>query len=310
MEPVVLEAGPEVGPRRAPMGPCPHVLALGIQCRRAAERLLDAVGWNKPQPDQYPTGAELVEQYLEPLATRTALKDRIRTASRVTGVGRVGFDKVKTKGRDGSALRDPLPERQGPRDAAGRCGDRRHGHVVLAQPGRRRRPAGDRRRAEARERIAYGMPDVLGRDRARYAGKTVAVLGAGHSAIGTLIDLARLKDEVPATEIDLAAARRHAGKGVRRRRQRQARRARRAGCGLRRPGGGRQDQGRDGLPGFPPQPRRRTPARSAPARPAAAATSPSTSWWSPPASGPSSISCAKSGSRSIRRSNARRRWRR
>jgi hypothetical protein len=42
---------------------------------------------------------------------------------------------------------------------------------------------------------------VLGRDRARYAGKAVAVLGAGHSAVGTLIDLARLKDEAPATEI-------------------------------------------------------------------------------------------------------------
>ena len=51
------------------------------------------------------------------------------------------------------------------------------------------------------DRIAYGMPDVLGSERARYAGKTVAVLGAGHSAIGTLIDLARLKDEEPATEI-------------------------------------------------------------------------------------------------------------
>ena len=52
---------------------------------------------------------------------------------------------------------------------------------------------------ELQDRIAYGMPDVLGRDRARYAGTTVAVLGAGHSAIGTLIDLARLKDEAPAT---------------------------------------------------------------------------------------------------------------
>src|SRR5439155_566171 len=49
--------------------------------------------------------------------------------------------------------------------------------------------------------IAYGMRDVRGRDRARYAGKTVAVLGAGHSAVGTLIELARLKDEMPATEI-------------------------------------------------------------------------------------------------------------
>jgi hypothetical protein len=45
------------------------------------------------------------------------------------------------------------------------------------------------------------MPDVLGRDRARYAGRTVAVLGAGHSAVGTLIDLARLKEKVPGTQI-------------------------------------------------------------------------------------------------------------
>src|SRR5207237_10401664 len=43
------------------------------------------------------------------------------------------------------------------------------------------------------------MPDVLGKDRAPYAGKTVAVLGAGHSAIGTLTDLARLASEVPET---------------------------------------------------------------------------------------------------------------
>jgi hypothetical protein len=43
------------------------------------------------------------------------------------------------------------------------------------------------------------MPDVLGKDRARYAGKTVAVLGAGHSAIGTLIDLARLAAQAPET---------------------------------------------------------------------------------------------------------------
>ena len=43
------------------------------------------------------------------------------------------------------------------------------------------------------------MPDVLGKDRARYAGKTVAVLGAGHSAIGTLSDLAQLAKQSPET---------------------------------------------------------------------------------------------------------------
>ena len=40
----------------------------------------------------------------------------------------------------------------------------------------------------------------MGKNRARYAGKTTAVLGAGHSAIGTLTDLARLKAQVPGTE--------------------------------------------------------------------------------------------------------------
>jgi hypothetical protein len=44
------------------------------------------------------------------------------------------------------------------------------------------------------------MPDVLGQDRTRYAGKTVAVLGAGHSAIGTLTDLAKLATQAPQTK--------------------------------------------------------------------------------------------------------------
>jgi hypothetical protein len=52
---------------------------------------------------------------------------------------------------------------------------------------------------QATDKIAYGMPDVLEKDRERYAGKTVAVLGAGHSAIGTLTDLARLATEAPET---------------------------------------------------------------------------------------------------------------
>jgi len=34
------------------------------------------------------------------VATRTALRDVIRTSCRVTAVGRVGFDKAKTKGRE------------------------------------------------------------------------------------------------------------------------------------------------------------------------------------------------------------------
>jgi hypothetical protein len=55
--------------------------------------------------------------------------------------------------------------------------------------------------SQARPRIAYAMPDILGRNRPRYAGKKVAVLGSGHSAVGVLIDLAHLKQNEPETEI-------------------------------------------------------------------------------------------------------------
>jgi hypothetical protein len=43
--------------------------------------------------------------------------------------------------------------------------------------------------------IATGMPDVLGAQRRRYAGKRVAVVGAGYSAINVLLDLVRLSEE-------------------------------------------------------------------------------------------------------------------
>jgi hypothetical protein len=50
------------------------------------------MGWNSPDPDLYPTGAELIEHYLEPLATMTHLKEVVRTSSRLTVISRVGYD--------------------------------------------------------------------------------------------------------------------------------------------------------------------------------------------------------------------------
>ncbi|MDP1752822.1 MAG: NAD(P)-binding domain-containing protein, partial [Reyranella sp.] len=100
MEPVVLESGPTAGHAVRQWSHVQVFSPWEYNIDKAAERLLVETGWNKPQPDLYPTGAELLEQYLEPLAARTKLKDRIRTNSRVTSVGRVGFDKVKTKGRE------------------------------------------------------------------------------------------------------------------------------------------------------------------------------------------------------------------
>jgi hypothetical protein len=53
-------------------------------------------------------------------------------------------------------------------------------------------------------RIRYGIPDALGRERARYAGRRTMVVGSGHSAANALLDLAQLAREVPGTRIDWA----------------------------------------------------------------------------------------------------------
>ena len=151
MTPIVLEAGPE--PAHA-VRQWQHVQLFSpweYNVDKAAERLLSSTGWNSPDPQVYPTGAELLERYLDPLATKTALKDVIRTSSRVTALSRLGFDKAKTRGRGEGALRNPLPERKGPGDAARRRRDRRFRNLVLAQSGWRERPAGDRRARSAVE---------------------------------------------------------------------------------------------------------------------------------------------------------------
>jgi hypothetical protein len=200
LEPVVLEAGPTVGHAVRQWSHVQVFSPWEYNIDKAAERLLVETGWNRPQPDAYPTGAELLEHYLEPLATRTRLKDLIRTNSRVTSVGKVGFDKVKTKGREAAPFEIRYQNGKGPERLTADAVIDATGTWFSPNPaGANGLPAiGER---EVQDRIAYGMPDVMDRDRARYAGRSVAVLGGGHSAIGTLIDLAKLRDEAPTTEI-------------------------------------------------------------------------------------------------------------
>src|SRR6202163_2016217 len=199
LRPIVLEAGADIAHAVRQWGHVQLFSPWEYNIDRAAARLLATTGWNSPEPDQYPTGAELVEQYLEPLSTKTALATHIHTSSRVTGISRVGFDKMKTKGRDAAPFEIRYQNGQGPKvaradaviDASGTW------HSPNPAGANGLRAIGE---AEVTDKIAYGMPDVLGKDRARYAGKTVAVLGAGHSAIGTLTDLAQLAAQWPETK--------------------------------------------------------------------------------------------------------------
>jgi thioredoxin reductase len=199
LRPIVLEAGNSAGHAVRQWGHVQLFSPWEYNIDRAAARLLATTGWNSPEPEQYPTGAELIERYLDPLATKTVLATHIHTSSRITDISRAGFDKLKSKGRETAPFEIRYQNGQGPKivradtviDASGTW------HSPNPAGANGLRAIGE---TQAAHKIAYGMPDVLGKDRTRYAGKTVAVLGAGHSAIGTLTDLARLAEQAPGTQ--------------------------------------------------------------------------------------------------------------
>lgn len=200
MSPIVLEAGPAAGHSVRQWAHVQLFSPWEYNVDKAAARLLQPTGWNSPDPQVYPTGAELLERYIDPLATRTAIADVIKTDARVTAISRVGIDKAKTKGRDNVPFEIRYQNGKGPKTLRADAVIDTSGTWASPNPaGADGLPAiGE---SEHADRITYGMPDVHGAVRARYANKTVAVLGAGHSAIGTLIDLARLRDDQPGTEV-------------------------------------------------------------------------------------------------------------
>src|SRR6266545_324563 len=71
--PLVLEAGQTIGASVLEWGHVQLFSPWRYVVDAAAERLLTNAGWEAPAPDDYPTGRELVEQYLLPLAALPAI---------------------------------------------------------------------------------------------------------------------------------------------------------------------------------------------------------------------------------------------
>ena len=204
--PLVLEAGASAG---TGMRKWAHVRMFSpweYNIDKLAHRLLTAHGWSAPDPTHFPTGREVVERYLDPLAAMPELAPQIRFNARVTAVTKRRHDRMKNSQRitapfvvrylDGDDERDVLA--QAVVDASG----------TMDSPnpiGSAGIPALGERSANAY--IAYGMPDVFGIERKRYAGKRVLIVGSGHSAFNVLTDLVRLRQEAPETEIHWAVRR-------------------------------------------------------------------------------------------------------
>ena len=66
--PIVFEAGSSVGAAVLQWGHVRLFSPWRYLIDREAATLLEADGWEAPDPEAYPTGRELVERYLTPLA--------------------------------------------------------------------------------------------------------------------------------------------------------------------------------------------------------------------------------------------------
>ena len=166
----------------------------GFTTDAASTALLRAHGWQAPPDDVLPTGHDLIAAYLEPLASTPPMRAVIETGARVQNVTRYGIDKVASKGRGDHPFALTIHQANGASridlaraviDASGTwanpnpasaSGTPAIGEVMFA------------------DRVSYGVPDVLGSDRATYAHQRVLVIGGGHSAANVLLDLARLAE--------------------------------------------------------------------------------------------------------------------
>jgi hypothetical protein len=198
--PLIFEAGESVGASVREWG---HVRVFSpweFNFDPAAEELLLAAGWEPPPADGYPTGDAIVSRYLEPLAALAPIADRLRLGARVVAVTKQGIDKLKDDGRDEAPFELVVEESGAERRYLARAVIDASGTWTKPNPlGAGGLPAaGERAHAD---RIAFGIPDVLGTDRARYAGRRVLVVGSGHSAFNAILDLVALRDSEPATEI-------------------------------------------------------------------------------------------------------------
>ncbi|MFI0942737.1 FAD-dependent oxidoreductase [Streptomyces sp. NPDC021020] len=195
---VVLEAGTRAAAAVRAWG---HVRLFSTWAELtdpAAEKLLAPTGWVKPDAGTYPTGADWAELYLQPLAD--ALGDAVRCGATVTGVSRLGRDRIVDADRDAQPFTVDYrtPDGREQRVLARAVIDASGTWNLPSPAGGNGLPAlGER---AAADRISYRVPDLDDPAvRARYAGKRTAVIGSGASAFTALASLAALAKNVPGT---------------------------------------------------------------------------------------------------------------
>ncbi len=159
---------------------------------KAAKQLLLKSGWTMPEEDVLPTGQEIREVYLKPLANLPGIQPFISFNTTVVGISKKNHDKMKSASRD-SAPFVLYVEQNGETkrifasaiiDATGTWATPNPVHADNVWTSAEQKLA---------DKIFYGIPNIETL-KERYTGKRIAVIGGGHSAINTILELEKLED--------------------------------------------------------------------------------------------------------------------
>lgn len=194
---LVLERGPKVGANVMEWGHVQVFSPWEFNIDSVARKLLVANGWAEPAAEVLPTGNEIVEKYLEPLSNLPQFKQKIHYCTEVIAVTRKNKDKMKSNLREESPF---IVYAQ----SGGRL-QKIEAKAIIDASGTWHNPNppfadGVWRNEEMKHKLITVIPNVK-EETERFKNKHTAVIGSGHSALNTLIDLAHVKEQYPDTKI-------------------------------------------------------------------------------------------------------------
>ncbi|WP_342598283.1 NAD(P)-binding domain-containing protein [Psychrobacillus sp. FSL H8-0483] len=192
---ILIESGARVGTNILQWGHVRLFSPWQYNLDKIAMQLLEKSGWVAPDSEQLPLGKEIVEDYLEPLANLPEIYPNILFNTTVTAVSKKGLDKMKNYNRSDAPFVLYLEQKGKTRrmevkaviDATGTWS---HPNPVNADS------CWTKEEKELNKHIYYGIPDLTSAESERYMGKRVAVVGGGHSAINTILELSQLGQQV------------------------------------------------------------------------------------------------------------------
>ncbi|MED4698197.1 NAD(P)-binding domain-containing protein [Lysinibacillus capsici] len=196
---ILLEAGQEIAHNIRTWGHVTLFSPWRYNINKAAKSLLEGSDWVEPSLETIPTGHELIDLYLKPLAELKQIKPSIRLNSKVVGISRQLNDKMKSKNRFNQSFNiyvekeDDIDiiEAKAVIDATGTWGNPNPANSTGVWLKNEKALA---------DHIEYGIPDINTNPK-RYANKKIAVIGGGHSAINTLLNLVELQKDNPSTKL-------------------------------------------------------------------------------------------------------------